>query len=71
MNNIWIYTIVFYVNNDDGKSLREFMSFPFTSFDKANMFRKSFEKRENINKMFSERYHWESIIQEKNINDYE
>ena len=71
MNNIWIYTIVFYKNTENGKSLREFMSFPFTSLDKANVFRKSFEERKNINKMFSEGYHWESIIEEKKIDDCE
>lgn len=66
-NNIWIYTIVFYVIKYDGISLREFMSFPFSSFEKATEFRKEFEKRENIDKQFSKYYHYESIIEEKII----
>jgi hypothetical protein len=67
MNNIWIYTIVFYVKKNDGISLREFMSFPFNSYEDAINFRKEYEKRENINKMFSKDYHWESILEEKEI----
>lgn len=71
MNNIWIYTIVFYKNTENGNSLREFMSFPFSNLDKANAFRKSFEERKNIDNMFSEDYHWESIIEEKKIDNSE
>jgi hypothetical protein len=67
MNNIWIYTIAFYVKKNDGISLREFMSFPFNSYEDAINFRKEYEKRENINKMFSKDYHWESILEEKEI----
>jgi hypothetical protein len=67
MNNIWIYTIAFYVKKNDGISLREFMSFPFHSYEDAINFRKEYEKRENINKMFSKDYHWESILEEKEI----
>ena len=67
-NNIWIYTIVFYVNKNNGVSLREFISFPFYSKEDAIIFRKEYEKRENINKLFSEEYHWESILEEKEIN---
>ena len=71
MNKIWLYTIVFYENTKNGESLREFMSFPFSSFEKAKLFRESFQKREEINRMFSENYHWESIIEEKEIDNYE
>jgi len=67
MNNIWIYTIAFYVKKNDGISLREFMSFPFNSYEDAINFRKEYEKRKNINKMFSKDYHWESILEEKEI----
>ena len=67
MNNIWIYTIAFYVKKNDGISLREFMSFPFNSYEDAINFRKEYEKRENVNKMFSKDYHWESILEEKEI----
>ena len=68
-NSIWIYTIVFYVRNDNGISLREFMSFPFSSLERAMEFRKDFEKRENIDKDFSNDYHYESIIEEKKLDN--
>lgn len=66
-NSIWIYTIVFYVRKNNGISLREFMSFPFYSYEDAIKFRKEYEKKENIDKMFSKDYHWESILEEKEI----
>ena len=71
MNKVWIYTIVFYKKTEEGESLMEFMSFPFSSFRRAKIFRQSFEKRENIKEKFSKDYHWESIIEEKEINNYE
>lgn len=66
-NNIWVYTVVFYIKKNNGISLREFISFPFYYYEDAIKFRKEYEKKENIDKMFSKDYHWESILEEKEI----
>lgn len=73
MNKLWVYTIVFYVRKGKYVSMREFKSFPFSTYEKASEFRKKYQDRKTINKNYpgNNDYHWESIIEEVNIDEDE